>query len=109
MDNAKVYKRNIAVRTAASESAELLLDILSYICYAIGYVLHSGISPRVKTAAGKAVRIFNKYIAVWVAAFGIYLLIGIVGGLEAGLISFAVGVPCCLILLILGALASKED
>lgn len=97
------------VRIASSDIYEIVkvgieyvMYLVSYAIYAVGRFFESDAWQRVKGAvAARAVPM--------VATVIIYVIIGLVGGLEAGLVSAAVGIPLCLVFIGLLALIPRED
>lgn len=97
------------VRIASSDIYEIVkvgieyvMYLVSYAIYAMGRFFESDTWQRVKGAvAARAVPM--------VATVIIYVIIGLVGGLEAGLVSAVVGIPLCLVFIGLLALIPRED
>ena len=101
MDSVREFSINTKKEVSAADAAKEVLTIafcgirtfLQFLLYAAEYAI-SAVYRAVKSE--KLVYFLCRYKKIILgvsAGFAIFALVGIVGGMEAGLISFAIGVP----------------
>ena len=104
MDSVREFNVNIKREIKTKEAAEIVVsgafeaiktffEFLLYITeYAISAVYHTVRSEKAAYIIGK----YKKVVIGVSAGFVLFAAVGIVGGMEAGLISFAIGLPLTL-------------
>ena len=101
MDSARDFNINVRREASAAETAKEVFAVacggvktfLEFLLYVAEYAV-SAVYRAVKSE--KLVYVLSRYKKIMIgvtAGFAIFALVGIIGGMEAGLISFAVGVP----------------
>lgn len=109
--NDRATVNEITVPTATEVISAAVGAVASFGAFIV-YIISYGITSLLNfLASDRAVYIIEKCGRVFRGisiSLGFYIVIGVVGGLEAGLISFAVGVPLCLILFACINIISKD-
>lgn len=88
--------------------ASASVAVLEFIVYVLGYALN-GVYRFFRSERAAYVFAAHKKIVCGVAGLtSVFAIAGIVGGIEAGFISLAIGVPVCILLALVIKLVAKD-